>query len=113
VKYSGVVQKGSGSGKRLGFPTANIPLSDPSISGIYAALVRVRGHEYGAAVYADTKRKLLEAHVLDFHANFYGETIEIELLKKLREDKVFANEEEAKLAIAKDVQNAADYHKVR
>ena len=110
--YRGVVQKGGGYGRKLGFPTANIPLADNSISGIYAAKVRFGGGEYNAAVYADARRKLLEAHVLHFSDDLYGVEIEIELLKKMREDKEFADETEAKATIAADVQSVEEYHRM-
>jgi FAD synthase len=109
MKYIGIVQKGSGSGRRFGFPTANIPLEDDSVSGIYAANVFVGGGEYFSAVYADTKRKLLEAHLLNFNDDLYGMEIEIELVKKMREDRQFADEAEAKKAISADIEAVEAY----
>ena len=107
--YRGVVEKGGGTGRTFGFPTANIALADGSVSGIYAGRVRFGGGEYNAAVYADVKRKLLEAHVLHFDDDLYGVEIEIELLKKIREDKQFADETEAKATIAEDVRLVEEY----
>jgi len=112
MTYSGTVQKGNGTGKKLGFPTANIPLTDEAISGIYAALVSAGYERYEAVVYADTRRKLLEAHLLHFKGNLYDKHITIELLKKLREDSAFADEHEARRAIAQDVQKAEEYFTV-
>ncbi|MFZ2886360.1 MAG: riboflavin kinase [Minisyncoccia bacterium] len=109
MKYSGTVQKGEGTGRRFGFPTVNISLTDDSLSGIYVAKVRFTGEEWNAAAYVDTKRKLLEAHILNFNDDLYGMEIEIELVKKIREDKKFENEEEAKAAIAEDVAAVATY----
>jgi len=108
MKYKGIVQKGGGSGRTLGFPTANITCGT-DLSGIYSGMVRFAGEEYGAAVYADTKRKLLEAHLLDFNGDLYGKEIEIELMKKIREDKQFADEVEAKRTIAWDVEAVEAY----
>lgn len=120
MPFRGVVEKGGGYGRRLGFPTANIPLTDDSVSGIYAAKVRFGGgampagrQEYNAAVYADTKRKLLEAHVLHFDDDVYGMEMEIELLKKMRDDKEFADEDEARAQIANDVREIEEWLRMR
>ena len=101
--YSGIAQKGEGRGRALGFPTANIPLRDKELVGIYAARVKVRGKEYFAAVYANQARELLETHILDFWGELYGQEITIMLEKKIREDARFENENALKTAIAADV----------
>jgi len=102
--YSGIVERGHGTGKKLGFPTLNIPLADDSVSGIYAAVVTIKGSDYHAAAYADTRRKLLEAHLLHFEDDLYGLEATIELKKKIREDKRFEDESELKKAIAADIE---------
>ncbi len=87
----------------MGFPTANIPLSGTSLSGIFAGEVVVAGKVLPAAIYADVRRGLLEAHILDFDGDLYGQDIEIRLQKKLRDDRVFESEAELTRAIAGDV----------
>lgn len=112
MMYRGIVQKGARRGESLGFPTANISLTDESVSGIYAARVSIGGRAYEAAVYADTHRQLLEAHLLDFSGgDLYGQEIEIEILEKIRDDKRFDSEEELHKAIAEDVQKVRDFFK--
>jgi riboflavin kinase/FMN adenylyltransferase len=113
VKYKGIVQKGGEFGRRLGFPTANIPLEDTKVSGIFAATVRVEDKEYGAAVYADQRNKVLESHLLDFSGDLYGKEIIVELHEKIRNDRRFESANEAREAIADDVQKAREYHRVR
>ena len=103
MQFSGIVQKGARRGTELGFPTINIPLEDVGVSGIYAAKVKVGEEEYEAAVFADAKRKVLEAYILDFSEDLYGWKVTIELLKKLRDAKNFSSEEELKKAIAHDI----------
>ena len=107
--YKGIVQKGGEYGRRLGFPTANIPLEDTDVSGIFAAMVTVEGKEYQAAVYADQRNKVLEAHLIDFDGDLYGKELEIKLLEKIREDKRFESEDEAKQVIATDVEAVKAY----
>ena len=103
MRFSGIVAKGKGFGATIGFPTANIPLPDKDISGIYAATVILGGTAYPAAAYADQKRGLLEAHLLDFSSDIYEKEITIELGGKVREDRAFADVEALKAQIAADV----------
>jgi FAD synthase len=102
MTYSGVAQKGSGKARELGFPTVNIPLEDLT-AGIFAAIARIEGKKHHAVVYADQDRKVLEAHLLDFEGDLYGKEVEVELVAKVRNPVVFANDEEAKKAINADV----------
>lgn len=109
MKYSGIVIEGSKRGRALGFPTANIELSGGSVSGIYIAKATAQGTEYHAAVFADPSRKLLEAYLLDFSGDLYGETISVELMKKIREIETFPNEDTLKKAIWSDVEHVRAY----
>jgi riboflavin kinase / FMN adenylyltransferase len=107
VRISGVVIKGEGRAKELGAPTLNIPLTDSSLSGIYAARVEMKGKTYGAAVFADPSRGVLEAHLLDFDPQKSGDTtgaeITVELLAKLRDSEMFQSDDALRAAIAKDI----------
>src|SRR3990167_7538251 len=113
--YTGIVVRGKGRAKALGYPTANIALDDDSVSGIYAARVKTEGAEYMAAAFADQKRKLLEAHILDYPSEGgsvsggSGKSITIELCKKIREHKDFTNDDDLRAEIAKDVAKVRDY----
>jgi len=110
--YSGIVEKGSGYAGRLGFPTVNIPLPD-DMSGIFAARVTIKEGDtpYMAAVFADPKRKILEAHILDFNDNLIGENIMIELFEELRETEMFDDEERLRATIVRDVAATRTYFK--
>jgi riboflavin kinase/FMN adenylyltransferase len=112
MRYRGVVQKGTRKGHELGFPTANIALTDAGVSGIYASLVKIGGEEYHAAAYADQGRHVLEAHLAKYSGGeLYGKMIEIELVKKIREDKKFTDEDELREQIQKDIQDVRSYFK--
>ena len=104
MTYSGIVQEGEKRGRALGYPTANIPLEANSVSGVYAATVTFRGKEYPSAVFADQKRKILEAHLLDFSDDMYGEVISVELGEKIRENRSFKDDMALREAIARDIQ---------
>lgn len=109
--YRGIVEKGTKRAAELGFPTINIPLNDKTVSGIYAAKVKVGEEEYEAAAYADQKRKVLEAHLLNFSKDLYGWNVKIELLKKIREHKKFADNTNLRAAIAADIAKVKKYFK--
>jgi riboflavin kinase/FMN adenylyltransferase len=111
MRYRGVVQEGRKRGTQLGFPTINISSTDAQVSGIFAAIVLIAEQRYPAAVYADSSRHVLEAHLLDVSDDFYGKQIEIELLEKIRDDKLFTDENELKQAIADDVAKVRKYFK--
>lgn len=109
--HTGEVIKGNGRATALGFPTANIVLNDASVSGIYAARVRVQHSEYAAAVFADQKRNVLEAHVLDYAGELNGKSVTIELCGKMRERGEFRNDDALRAAIAADVARVREYFK--
>ncbi len=111
MEFHGTVGKGRGLGTIYGFPTANIPLDDESVFGVYAAKVTVDGAVHKAAVYADQGRKLLEAHLLDFDEDLYGKEIVVVLGKQIREDDVFVSEDELRKQIAADVAAVREHMK--
>ncbi len=111
VVHSGVVERGAGQGQVLGFPTANITFADPKIAGTYAGRVEMGGVLYRAAVYADQKRKLLEAHLLDFSGDLYGKNITITLLQKISEEGAFTDVAALQRKIAQDVAAVKNYFK--
>lgn len=104
MKYTGIVQRGERRGSALGYPTANIALTDKELSGVYAARVTIKDEApYQAAAFADPKRGILEAHILDFSDDIYDMEITVELLKNLRASRAFESDEVLKVAIAEDV----------
>jgi cytidyltransferase-like protein len=109
--YNGIIKKGLGRAMVLGFPTANIPLNNSPVSGVYAARVRIAHDEYSAAVFADQRRNVLEAHILDYSGELKGTSITIELCGKIREHGDFANDSDLRAAIAADVALVREYFK--
>lgn len=110
--YRGTVIRGENTGTRLGFPTANIALQDPGVTGIYAAKVLTDDTEYEAGVYANQKRHILEAYLLGFSGDLYGKEITITLCEKIRNDKEFvsfSSEAELSRTIAEDIKKVREY----
>lgn len=108
----GRVVRGKGVGLRLGFPTANLSVSDYVIpnSGVYAGCVTLGKKKYLAAVnigrrptFGETKKLLIEAHILNFNKNILGKNIKITLFSKLRDEKKFPSSQILSSAIGKDI----------
>ena len=93
---SGVVEEGLAVARETGFPTANIRYTDPDIAGTYAGQVSVDEREYQAAIYANAKRRVLEAHLLHFSGDLYGKRVTIVLLERLAEPKTFRGTQDEK-----------------
>lgn len=104
MKIKGEIIGGLGRATRLGFPTFNIKLPKGIIeSGVYAGRAYFIGNEFNAVLFADTRREVLEAHLLDLDTDEREPEIEIEILYKIREAKKFKNDEELIRAIKKDI----------
>jgi riboflavin kinase/FMN adenylyltransferase len=106
--YHGIIVEGSKKASALGFPTANIEITEP-VTDIYAGTVSVNGTEYRAALFGDAERRLLEAYILDFSDDIYGKKATFTLLEKIREHKNFTDNEELKKQIAADVKSVRAY----
>ncbi|MFN3604332.1 MAG: bifunctional riboflavin kinase/FAD synthetase [Leptonema sp. (in: bacteria)] len=108
---TGTVVKGFQRGKWIGFPTANldIPLTKviPKI-GVYRGFCEYAGSLFRAMInigYNPTFQNQLlsvEAHILDFEKNIYGEQIRIYFFDRIRDEKQFSNVEELKEQLKKD-----------
>jgi riboflavin kinase/FMN adenylyltransferase len=100
-RIRGKVEAGHGRGKGLGFPTLNLPLANGQevAHGIYAMRVYHKGRRYDAAGYVGTSptfghhRPALEAYLLDFAGDLFGEDVELEFIAPLRADRTFADGE--------------------
>jgi len=104
------VVRGRGEGRLLGYPTANIE-TEGIEPGIYAARVLLEGKEFISAAFVDGARAVLETHILDFSADIYGKEIQVELAKKIRGTKRYANGTALKKAIAKDIADVRAFFK--
>ena len=109
----GTVQRGDGRGRQLGFPTANCGelQNQPPAAGVYAAHAWIAGDgPWPAAVNAGHLPTIgggrafsIEAHLLGFSKDCYGQRLELELIDRLREERTFGSLDELKARIAVDV----------
>ena len=115
IEIKGVVRKGKGRGKDLGFPTTNILLNRTVPEGVYASIVTIDNHTYRAASFvgrAETfgeNQLQLESYILDFNRDIYGTVITVKLLRKLRESKKFPSVQSLITAIGEDVSRTAEF----
>lgn len=112
----GEVVYGDRRGATIGFPTANL-LPDPRVllpaRGVYTGNSEMPGGErYGACTNVglaptfDRRENRIEAYILDFEGDLYGETIEVGFTERLRAEYKFSGLEELKAQISRDVQRA-------
>ena len=110
-EVEGVVVEGDRRGKLLGFPTANLDTDPEQVlppRGIY--LGATLGHRAAISIgvnphYGGTTLRV-EAHLLDFDGDLYGERLTVELWERLRDEQAFGSEAELVEAIAADVEAA-------
>lgn len=97
----GLVIRGDGRGKELGFPTANlfVPVNGKLIppAGVYAVRGGLKRGVFGGAIHVGPRptftgsRPTIELHLLDFHGDIYGEEVRVEFIRHLREVQPFAS----------------------
>jgi len=110
---SGRVVEGDRVGRQLGFPTANLDVTGLVLppNGVYAGLTKVKKKSHRVALnigfrptMTPAARQLrVEAHLLDFNGNLYGEELTVEMGVKLREEKRFASSAELHRQICRDI----------
>lgn len=98
---TGKVVGGNKIGRKLGFPTANIEVSDElkliSAVGVYACRIRWNGKLYkgmgniGFRPTIDAGSLTIEVHIFDFDEIIYGETITIYFVDRIRDEHRFEN----------------------
>jgi riboflavin kinase/FMN adenylyltransferase len=93
-RLEGVVVRGERRGRGLGFPTANVLHSRYSAvpaHGVYAGWLELRDERRMAAISIGTKptfagvEREVEAHLLDFDGDLYGEHVALDFVAHLRE----------------------------
>ena len=118
-RLSGVVVRGDQRGRELGFPTANLlchRYAAVPADGIYAARIVRRGDPVvrSAAVSIGTnptfsgRERRIEAYVLDFAGDLYGERLAVDFVAHLRETRRYTGVEPLIKQIAEDVEQTRE-----
>ena len=112
--FEGEVVHGDKRGRELGMPTANLVPDDAYVvpgHGVYAAWA----HGYPAAVnvgvrptFQTGRGLLVEAHLIGFEGDIYGETLRIAFLERLRGERRFESVDELVAQMNRDVDEARD-----
>jgi riboflavin kinase/FMN adenylyltransferase len=114
----GKVADGDHRGRQLGFPTANVAVPGDVLlpaDGIYAGWYeRPGGSVHRAAIslgrrptfYDEAHASLLEAHLLDFAGELYGEPARVRFVQRLRGEERFASSEALVAQIQADCDDA-------
>ena len=114
-RIDGIVVRGEGRGKQLGYPTANVH-SDRHVAvpadGIYAGWAVLRGERLPAAISVGTnptfegKDRTVEAYILDFDEDIYGVELGVEFVERIRGMEKFDRVEDLISQMGRDVEKA-------
>ena len=113
---SGQVVKGQQIGRSLGFPTANIQIAEDykllPRDGAYAVHAEVHSIRYKAILNigdrptVDGQKKTIEAHLIDFEGDLYGQELRVYFQEFLREEKKFESLDALKNQLVVDRERA-------
>ncbi|HHB91493.1 MAG TPA: bifunctional riboflavin kinase/FAD synthetase [Anaerolineae bacterium] len=108
---SGLVVHGAHRGRKLGFPTANLTISQNRVhpaDGVYAAWATVENRRFPAVVNigvrptVNGKERLIEAHLIGFDEDIYGRCLELAFVARLRDEMKFPSLDALIAQIARD-----------
>ena len=113
---AGEVVRGSRRGHHLGFPTANLEVREERVvpaNGIYAVYARLGEERHQGVANVGVRpsfeiggQRIVEAHILDFDENIYGCDLVVQFVERLRDEVRFADVEELKAQIERDIAEA-------
>ena len=113
-QLSGTVIHGDKRGRELGFPTANLSINNDLLlpgDGIFAAWAHINGKRYMSATSIGIRptfglsERLVEAYILDFSGDLYGQNIDLKFVERIRGQEAFANIESLIHQVNEDVTN--------
>ncbi len=114
----GEVVEGDKRGRTIGFPTANVLPDERALvpgHGVYAGHARVGSERYGACTNVgtaptfDRRDSRVEAYLLGYEGDLYGEVVDVTFEGRLRPEKRFSGIEELREQIARDVEEARNF----
>ncbi|HEY8404508.1 MAG TPA: bifunctional riboflavin kinase/FAD synthetase [Flavobacteriales bacterium] len=116
-RLTGKVVQGDGNGRKFGYPTANIQVDYAfklvPAYGVYAVNVHVNGQVHKGALSIGVRPTVhsnsaatIEVFIIDFNQDIYGQTVTLEFVDYIREEKKFGSIDEMLVHIANDVELA-------
>lgn len=109
---AGTVVAGTGRGKALGFPTANLDVPPEQAlpeDGVYATFTEIDGKKFASITNIGTNptfdggRRTVETYIMDYAGNLYGRTIRLYFIERIRGEKKFATPEALGAQIKVDI----------
>lgn len=112
-RLDGVVARGEGRGRELGYPTANLAIQDTRKlvpkRGVYATLVTLPdGNQRGGMMNIgrrptfDEMDVTVEVHVLDYEGDLYGASLSVQFLQRLRAEQKFESADALAAQLSED-----------
>lgn len=117
----GIIKKGEGRGRKIGFPTANLEIDSQRVvprNGVYFSQSIIGDFRYNSLTnigfnptFNGDKTIHIETHILDFDRDIYGDTFRLEFIKLIRPEKKFPNVNDLIEQINQDKELAINFFK--
>ncbi len=112
VEVVAEVVSGNQLGRKLGFPTANMDITNRTdiTNGVYRSQIVVDGVVYnamsnvGVRPSVDGTGRWLETHIFNFHGDLYGKVLSVRLVEKIRDERKFASVAELRQQLEHDME---------
>ena len=106
------VVSGNKLGRKLGFPTANMDISNRTdiTNGVYRSQITIDGVVYNAMSNVGIRPSVvstgrwLETHIFDFNGDLYGKVLTVCLVEKIREERKFSSVAELRAQLEHDME---------
>lgn len=113
-RIRGMVTHGAGRGAKIGFPTANVSAVDTLLPGVgvYAGTAYINDERWPSAINVGPNptfgedRAKVEVHLIGFSGSIYGEPLEVDFLRRLRDIQTFDSLDALKEQLARDIDDA-------
>jgi riboflavin kinase/FMN adenylyltransferase len=111
----GVVARGAGRGRELGFPTANIATPNELVppAGVYATTLTIDGIVYPSITnigmrptFGDVEHPVVETHVFDVSRDLYESGVRLSFVQRLRDERAFPDVDALRAQIEADCRSA-------
>lgn len=111
--FTGMVVRGHGRGKKLGYPTANIRLEEPKKLipkiGVYAVHIKVRNRWYDGMMsigynptFDDVHERTTEVNIFDFDMDIYDDIVTVRCIERTRDEMKFTSVDALVLEMGRD-----------
>ena len=117
----GTVVKGKALGRQIGFPTANLQITESYklipkqgvyvVSSVIADVVVFGMMNIGINPTVDGNKQTIEVHFFDFNKDIYEREIQVDVLYHIRDEQKFKSLEALKLQLQKDKETSLKYIK--